>query len=220
LLNSDVAIKDDAIQRMIEFLEINSDIGVVGPALRLPNGKLQKGGVGGYFPSLLTGFNYFFFLSFLFPKIFKGVYITQRPFVKNRKEIEVDWIAGTCLMTRLEIIKKVGGLDESIFIYTEDIEWNERIKKAGWRIFYLPYIEVIHHLYGSQKQISYRGIQALVHYILRKYGFFRSSIFRVFVFSGLLLRFFIYFMLFLFSGAPEYREKSYKMFIFSKGALK
>ncbi len=218
-LNSDGVIKNDALQELVEFLEKNPDVGIVGPALRLPTGKLQKGGVGGYFPSLFTGFNYFFFLSILFPKLFKGIYIHQDPYVKDKKEIEVDWIAGTCLMTRLETINRIGGLDESIFMYTEDMEWSEKVKKDGWKNFYLPQVEVIHYLWGSQKKISGKGINALIQYVQRKYGICNSVIFKLIAFLGLGLRFMFYSILFLLSGNQEYREKSRRMYTFTLSTL-
>ncbi len=219
-LNSDVVIKKNAVQKLIIFLEKYSEAGIVGPALRLPDGKLQKGGVGGYFPSLLTAFNYFFFLSIFFPKIFKGIYIQQDAFKKSEKEVDLDWIAGTCLMTRFEIINSVGGLDESIFMYTEDMEWSERVKKAGWRNFYLSSAEVIHYLWGSQKKVSGKGINALIQYISRKHGICASIAFRFIAFAGLGMRFLFYVLLFLFGGGQRYREKSRQMFAFALSTLK
>jgi len=220
LLNSDVVIKNEIIQKLMEFLEKNPNAGVVGPALRMPDGKLQKGGVAGYFPSLLTGFNYFFFLSILFSNVFKGIYINQSPYVKKKKVTEVDWIAGTCLMTRLEIIKKVGKLDESIFMYTEEIEWCKRVKNKGWKNFYLPHAEVTHHLWGSQKGISGKGIKALLQYVLYNHGIAISVIFRLITFLGLWIRFIIYSLYFIFSGNQKYRNKSRQMYIFALNALK
>ena len=52
-------------------------------------------------------------------------------------------------------MEQVGLLDEEFFMFFEEVEWCWRIKKAGWRVVYVPQAEVVHHWMGSVRQDSY-----------------------------------------------------------------
>jgi GT2 family glycosyltransferase len=59
-------------------------------------------------------------------------------------------------MIRREVIEEIGGLDERIFMYGEDMEWGERMRGAGYRVVYLPQIKVTHLGSGSQGSEGHR----------------------------------------------------------------
>jgi GT2 family glycosyltransferase len=59
-------------------------------------------------------------------------------------EQEVDVVPGCFMLVRRDVIAEVGGLDERFFLYSEESEWCHRTRKAGWRIRYLPWAEVVH----------------------------------------------------------------------------
>ncbi len=217
MLNSDTILIKDTLQKMIDFMEENPGVGVVAPALRFPDGKFQSG--GGFGPSLKTAFNYFLFLSAFSPEIFKGLFIGQRKYNQMISPIEVDWVGGTCMLVRKEAIDRTGGLDESYFMYAEDAEWCERIKKFGWGIYYLPYLEIIHYHCASSKTISSRWIKSLIFYVKNKKGFAQSIIFRLIMAIGLALRSIFYFSAYIITQEKEWLTKTSQMYIYFKGTF-
>jgi N-acetylglucosaminyl-diphospho-decaprenol L-rhamnosyltransferase len=74
----------------------------------------------------------------------------------DTQTVEVDWVQGTALLVRREVIKQVGGFDERFFMYSEEIDWQRRIKAAGWRIVHLPDAQVIHYGGKSSEQVGAR----------------------------------------------------------------
>ena len=59
--------------------------------------------------------------------------------------VEVDWLLGACLFVRRTAINDVGLMDEGYFLYVEDIDWCYRMHQAGWKVFWAPEAEVVHH---------------------------------------------------------------------------
>jgi len=139
LLNSDTVVKNDAPLKMAEFLSENPQVGVVGCRLLNPDGSLQPS--AGPFPSLGVTFMMLFLEHWL-----KNFVRTSFP-----KVTEVDWVMGAALMTRREVIKKVGLMDEGIFMYMDEVEWCYRIKKAGFKVFFSPEASIIHFFGGSSQ---------------------------------------------------------------------
>ena len=99
LVNSDMVIKERAIEKMAAFLSENPDIAAVGPAFLLPDGRFQVG-TGGYLPTTRTMFNYFFVLFKIFPRRTKGFYIEQAAFAEKDGFLPVEWLSGGCLTIR------------------------------------------------------------------------------------------------------------------------
>jgi GT2 family glycosyltransferase len=61
------------------------------------------------------------------------------------REHDVDWITGSFLVVRREVVEAVGPMDERFFLYNEETDWCLRIHQAGWAIRHLPQVEVVHH---------------------------------------------------------------------------
>jgi GT2 family glycosyltransferase len=57
---------------------------------------------------------------------------------------DVDYLQGACLMVRAVAIERVGGLDESFFMYFEETDWCFRMKEAGGRVRTCPSAKVVH----------------------------------------------------------------------------
>lgn len=196
LLNSDTVASPEVMEKMLEFMSGCPDSVACAPALRLPNGKLQTGGAG-FELSLTTAFNYFFFLSKLFPFKCKGFYLDQEAYVRLCKPAKVDWLAGACLMVRKSAIDTVGGLNESYFMYAEDAEWCDRLRNVG-NIYYLPHLEIIHYHGASSNNsntVSTKWLEATFKYFQSKYNTIQSQVFRVIVGCGFLTRMLIYYCL-------------------------
>lgn len=193
LLNSDTVVGPGVLSRLVAFLAARPAAVACAPALRLPSGRLQTGGAG-YALSLATAFNYFFFLSRIFPERFPGMYLHQDHFVRKGMPLRVDWLAGACLTVRMTAVDQVGLLDESYHMYAEDAEWCQRLAQAG-EIWYLPDREILHIFgasSGKESKVSVRWLDAAFAYFGRQHGAVRLKLFQVVCLLGFLLRLILY----------------------------
>lgn len=142
LLNSDTILDQNSIKITLEYLEKNHDVGVVTCKVLLPNGELDPACHRG-FPTPFASLAYFLGLEKLFPK--SKVFSNYHLLYKDLKTIhEIDSPSGAFFLTRKKVVKTVGLLDESFFMYGEDLDWSFRIKTSGWKIIYNPQTSVVH----------------------------------------------------------------------------
>jgi GT2 family glycosyltransferase len=66
---------------------------------------------------------------------------------------EVDWLVGAALMTRREVLDRAGAFDEGYFMYSEELDWQRRVRQAGWKIVYLPEAVITHYEGKSSEQV-------------------------------------------------------------------
>ncbi|MXO64160.1 glycosyltransferase family 2 protein [Altericroceibacterium endophyticum] len=149
LLNPDAFLRDAAqVEQLAEYLEAHADVAACGPQLLHGDGSHQVGDAG-WRISLPTVLVHGFALQRAAPFL-RGLYLTS-PSLRRREHVPVDWICGACLMVRRSVIDSLGGLDESSFLYGEDIEWGTRMRRAGWQCHYLPRVKV-QHLQGATQR--------------------------------------------------------------------
>lgn len=139
ILNSDTVIKKGAIDKLVNFLEKNKQIDIVGPRLLNVDGSFQAN--CGRFPNLPVVF------VMLFKEHWGSKYVRWSPETSQF----VDWLMGAAFMARKRVFEKVGGFDEKIFMYMEEVEWFYRAKKAGMKSYFLKDAEIIHLGRGSSK---------------------------------------------------------------------
>jgi GT2 family glycosyltransferase len=142
LLNSDTIVKDRALEKMVSFLEKRKEFAILGPKLLNADGTPQPS--LGKFPTLPVVAAMLFLEHFL-----PASFLRVRWSPKNERE--GDWVMGAALLLRREVYEKIGGLDENIFMYMEEVEWCFRAKKAGFRVYFYPQAEIIHLGRGSSK---------------------------------------------------------------------
>ncbi|WP_298818596.1 glycosyltransferase family 2 protein [Chloroflexus sp.] len=143
LLNSDTVAQPGSIADLVWFLDAHPEIGVAGPQLLNADGSLQPSWA--LFPNLLTELT--------------GKKIRWRkpyPTRDGTPAYETDWLDGAAMLLRREVVRQVGLLDESYFMYTEEVDWCYRIKRAGWPICYVPSARIIHFGGQSSKQAATR----------------------------------------------------------------
>lgn len=143
LLNSDAMVEPNTLHEMVDLLKHDDTIGAATCRLELLNGKIDPASHRG-FPTPWNAFTYMSGLERLFPrfKLFSGYH---RGWENLSVTHDVDSIVGAFFMTRKNVVKKVGLLDEQFFMYGEDIDWCYRMKEAGYRIVYHPIVRAIHH---------------------------------------------------------------------------
>lgn len=184
LLNSDTEIRSDTLRALSQFMDAHPEAGAVAPKLIYADGTPQPS--VDFFPNLLTEFFHLFQLKKILPtaSLRKQVgrragYMlgrTARTYLRAYDDasdpIEVDCASGGCLMVKREVISKVGLLDESFFIFVEDMDWCIRMKQAGFKTYYLPQVMVVHHVGKSVTVDKEAQERAFVeHYRSRLYFF-------------------------------------------------
>ncbi|OGE19445.1 hypothetical protein A3J19_02160 [Candidatus Daviesbacteria bacterium RIFCSPLOWO2_02_FULL_41_8] len=141
-LNPDTVIKDHAIQKSLEALLSDPDIGALGCKVELPDGRLDYSCHRG-FPTPWNSLAYFSGLARKFPQssLFSGY---TGSFLDITKSHEVDCISGTFLMVRKIAGEQTGFWDENYFFNGEDIEFCYSLKQKGWKIYFYPEVKIIH----------------------------------------------------------------------------
>jgi GT2 family glycosyltransferase len=146
LLNSDTQMIDDSIHRMLAFMEDQPQAGAAGVRLLNADGSLQAYPIA--LPSLWT---------ICLQMVGMGRWShagSSASFTSAAHPAEVERVKGACLMVRREVIADVGPLDETLFLYGEEDDWCLRIRKAGWKVFYLPDAQVLHVGRASVDQVD------------------------------------------------------------------
>ena len=219
LLHSDTIISDNKIlAKWVSFMDLHPDAGASGCRLVLPNGQHQEGDAG-FKPSLSSIINYSMFLSLLSPQKFKSLFLDYK---KLPKEIEVDWVNGAGFLVRKSILDKTGPLKEDLIMFTEDIEWGCRIRASGHKIFYLPYLELIHFSGASLKKRDDKNEFSLMWIEnLRRLCFLNKNkrsffLYDLALLNGFYLRAVLYRLRYISEGDPVYAEISERMWAYMK----
>ena len=142
LLNPDTEVPPDGLAQMVAFMDDHPQVGAAGPKLVQPDGLLDLA-CRRSFPSPEVSFYRVIGLARLFPKSHRfGRY--NLTYLDPDQEAEVDSVVGAYMQVRRETIWQVGLLDDSFFMYGEDLDWAYRIKAAGWKVYYYPQVTVLH----------------------------------------------------------------------------
>ncbi len=143
LLNPDTVTPRDALAQTVAFFEQHSDAGIVGPKLVMADGKLDLA-CRRSFPDPELSIYHVLGLTKRFPKHPRlGRY--QMTFLDEDQVAQVDSVVGAFMMLRTDALCQVGLLDESYFMYGEDLDLALRIKRRGWQVYYNPGVRVVHY---------------------------------------------------------------------------
>ncbi|MDD5625787.1 MAG: glycosyltransferase family 2 protein [Patescibacteria group bacterium] len=145
LLNPDTEIIGNTLQTTVQFMQYNQDCGVLGGKLIGRDDKIQKSVRS--FPTILSQAMVFlkFHRFFYKVKILKDYFQTDFDYEKIS---EVDQVMGAFLMTKKEVLEKVGLLDEKFWLWFEEVDFCKRVKEAGYKVIYYPNAAIFH--YGAQ----------------------------------------------------------------------
>ncbi len=166
-LNSDILLGQDAIQLLVDFLRKHPDCGMVGPALRYPDGRPQPSAKR--FPGLLFALAEICGLNGLFPRnwLARRLYYTDQDLANHPW---VDTVSGAAMLIRGEPFQRIGGFDEGFRMYFEETDICRRLHTAGYRVAFCPQATAVHWHGASTIQTSVR----LVEYYLSYVRFFRK----------------------------------------------
>jgi GT2 family glycosyltransferase len=152
LLNPDTVVEDDTFEKITAFMDDHPDAGGLGVKMVDGKGKFLPESKRGL-PTPAVAFYKIFGLAALFPrsKTFGQYHLT---FLSNDEVHSVDVLSGAFMLLRRTTLDKVGLLDESYFMYGEDIDLSYRITKGGFRNYYFPHTRIIHYKGESTKKSS------------------------------------------------------------------
>ena len=154
LLNADTLLPPSALRDMLDFMEAHSEAGAAGPRLVREDGSLDLA-CRRSFPTPTAFLYRMMGLSKLFPESRRfGRY--NLTYLDPNELTEVDSVVGAFMLVRAEAIHQVGLLDETFFLYGEDLDWAYRIRQAGWSIYYNPQVTVL-HIKGASTKHSRRA---------------------------------------------------------------
>ncbi|MDP1547612.1 MAG: glycosyltransferase family 2 protein [Anaerolineales bacterium] len=142
LLNPDAVILENALERLVHFMEQTPQAGICVPKVLNSDGTLQyQCRRGEARPGEV--FSYFLGLDRLFPTDprFNGYLLRH---LDNDVVNEVKAVSGSCMMIRRAVIEQVGYLDEHYFAYQEDTDYCLQARKSGWQVYYVPLGRVMH----------------------------------------------------------------------------
>ena len=159
LLNPDTEVVDHAIDGLLDLMRSRTRLGIVGPRLVLGDGSFQRDS-GGALPTLANvAWNYLFLKQVLParwapPALFlEGDPQGLRP---------VGWVSGASMLLRREAVG-VQIFDEAFFMFGEDMDVCDRVRRAGWEVLYDSTHSILHHHGSSFDQQPSVAIQATAH---------------------------------------------------------
>ncbi len=143
ILNPDTSFPpgQNFLKKFIQFMDSNPRVGIAGPKIFYPDNSLQ-------------------YSCYRFPSFFQPVFSrtslgqtrigkisTDKYLMKDfdhNSTIPVDWVMGSAMLFRRDAYKQVGGFDERYFMYAEDSDLCRRLWEAGWAVYYVHDIYLLH----------------------------------------------------------------------------
>jgi len=151
LLNTDTRVLDDALARLVAFLDAHPDVGAVAAQLVNPDGTVQRACTR--FPRLRTAL----YLDTCLGRWFPESRELARYFMRDWDHLsarDVEQPPGNGLALPLGLLRELGPLDERFFIFYVDVDLCQRIRARGLRCHFLPDARIVHHLGKSTGQLS------------------------------------------------------------------
>jgi len=142
ILNPDIVILPNSVEKMAGLLERRPDIGLLGPQLLNFDGSPQSSCFRFYSPAII---------------LYRRSFLGRLPFAKKAlarflmndsdltKETAVEWLMGSAIMFRKAAQREVGPMDERFFLYMSDVDWAKRFWKAGHKVVYFPEAKMYHY---------------------------------------------------------------------------
>ena len=172
LLNPDTVVPPDAFACMIDLMDHNPAFGISGPKLVRLDGSLDLA-CRRSFPSVEVSFWRLTKLSKIFPKSRRfGRY--NMTYLDPDQPAEIDAVVGAFMLVRREAIQQAGLLDETFWMYGEDLDWAYRIKQCGWKVYYYPAVVVTHVKRAASRQDNAGAAKARYEFDRAMWLFYRK----------------------------------------------
>jgi GT2 family glycosyltransferase len=177
-LNTDTKLLGNVIKELADFLDQTPDAGGVGGQLINADGSRQDSCFR--FPSAVNLFYLNTFARFYWKSSLAANYLFDHQSVAQ----EVDFLVGACYLVRRDILQQCGGMDADYYLYGEDSDLCYRIRKAGWKNYYLPESEKVVHYGGAtsvdffdndQRARNLQGWKARFQFVKKHYSRWRKA---------------------------------------------
>ncbi|HLN19065.1 MAG TPA: glycosyltransferase family 2 protein [Patescibacteria group bacterium] len=142
ILNGDIIVKKDSIEKLLQYINKNEKIGIVAPMLLSFNDSMQYSCCRFYTPLTI---------------VYRRTPLGKTPWGKKHVEQflmkdydhketrEVDWVQGSAILTTRAAIERVGLMDRRFQMYFEDVDWCRRFWEAGLKVVYYPQAKMYHY---------------------------------------------------------------------------
>ncbi len=152
LLNPDTVVSEETFVKTVAFLDSHAEAGALGVRMIDGRGHFLPESKRGL-PTPAVAFYKMTGLAKLFPqsKTFGQYHLS---YLNEFETHEADILSGAFMMVKKEVLNKVGLLDETFFMYGEDIDLSYRIVKAGYKNYYFADTTIIHYKGESTKKHS------------------------------------------------------------------
>lgn len=150
LLNPDTVVREGALTKLIDYLDANPEMGLVGSRLEDPDATPQHSAFR--FPTLASEIDDGLRLRIVSNLL--GRWVVAPPIADTA--IRTDWVAGASMLIRREVFEAVGLLDDGYFMYYEETDFCRQATLAGWRCGYEPQSRVV-HLVGQASGVTVRN---------------------------------------------------------------
>jgi len=190
LLNPDTLVQEDTFKTLLSFFDKTEDASAATCKILNPDGTFSID-CRHSIPTPSIAFWKVLGLSKIFPKskIFGKYNLT---YLDENKTYEVEAISGSFMMIKREMIEKIGLLDDSFFMYCEDIDYCRRINQAGGKIYYVPDTQIVHYKGESSKA---NNLDYVITFNRSLYKFYKKhyqqkylSPFKLLILLGVILR--------------------------------
>lgn len=172
-LNPDTEIRPQTLTKSLEFFKTHKDAGAVGCQILNTDNSLQLS--VRRFPTLWSQFLILYKIHHLFPNLKTFKNYLAKDFDYSRA-LEVEQIMGSFILTKKEIMEKIGGFDEKFYLWFEEVDLCKRLKNAGYKIYYTPQAQITH--FGAQSFNQILNVpkqeifnKSLRYYFKKHYGF-------------------------------------------------
>ena len=190
LLNPDTIVAEDTFEKCISFMNANSLAGGLGVHMIDGRGNFLPESKRGL-PTPAVAFYKMFGLSLLFPKS-KTFGKYHLGYLNESENCEAEILSGAFMLMRKEALDKAGLLDETFFMYGEDIDLSYRIEKAGYKNYYFAKTSIIHYKGESTKKGSLNYVkvfyQAMIIFARKHFTGSSASLFSLLINAAVVLR--------------------------------
>jgi len=158
-INPDIELINNSLYEFFEYLEKNQDTGLCSGVL------IDDNLVPQYCFNNFPGIKWEFQEAFGFMRDKTVNKLLSHNYIKNntRKEFEVDWFHGACIVMKKNLFVAIEGFDENIFLYYEDVDICQKVKKLDLKIICLPYVRIKHYTRSSVR--SGNGMRIYYYYM-------------------------------------------------------
>ena len=183
LLNPDTVVEEDTFSKVLKFMDEHPDAGGLGVKMVDGKGRFLPESKRGL-PTPAAAFYKIFGISRLFPKSKRfGKY--HLGYLSENETHEIEILSGAFMLMRKKTLDEVGLLDETFFMYGEDIDLSYRIIKGGWKNYYFPHTKIIHYKGESTKKSSVNYVfvfyNAMIIFAEKHFSKQRAGLFSFFI---------------------------------------